>query len=131
MAADGPADTIKPRLEQLGADCNRVHVIDESERELSFTDERLEAAIVKTGARLLILDPIQAYLGGADMHSANGVRPLMKHLTNAAESRHQCGIRQARRRVVLDAQRKTRDPHYGSLGFLVRRNCGVDGSNMD
>ena len=30
-AEDGIADTIKPRLERLGADCGRVHVIDESE----------------------------------------------------------------------------------------------------
>ena len=27
-------------------------------------DERLESAIKQTGARVLILDPIQAYLGG-------------------------------------------------------------------
>ena len=26
-------------------------------------DERLEQAVIKTGAKLLILDPIQAYLG--------------------------------------------------------------------
>ena len=85
-AEDGLADTIKPRLEQLGADCSRVYIIDESEGALSLTDERIAAAITRTGSKLLILDPIQAYLGGADMHSANGVRPLMKHLASVAES---------------------------------------------
>ena len=30
-AEDGLADTIKPRLEEVGADCSRVVVIDESE----------------------------------------------------------------------------------------------------
>ncbi|MCL2562967.1 MAG: AAA family ATPase [Oscillospiraceae bacterium] len=35
---------------------------------------------------IFILDPLQAYLGGADMHSANGVRPLMKRLAAVAES---------------------------------------------
>ena len=85
-AEDGLADTIKPRLEQLGADCSRVHVIDESENTLSLTDERLEAAITRTGAKVLLIDPLQAYLGGADMHSAGGVRPLMKHLANLAEN---------------------------------------------
>ena len=35
-------------------------------------DERLEEAIIKTKAKLLILDPIQAYLGGnMDMNRAN------------------------------------------------------------
>ena len=41
-AEDGLADTIKPRLEQSGADCSRVLMIDESDRELTLCDERLE-----------------------------------------------------------------------------------------
>jgi hypothetical protein len=42
-------------------------------------------------AKLFILDPLQAYLGGADMHSANGIRPLMKSLGAVAE-RTGCAI---------------------------------------
>ncbi len=90
-AEDGLGDTIKPRLEQLGADCSLVHVIDESESALSLADERIEQAIVKMGAKLFILDPLQAYLGGADMHSAGGIRPLMKSLGAIAE-RTGCAI---------------------------------------
>jgi len=85
-AEDGLSDTIKPRLEQLGADCSRVYVIDEEEKSLSLVDERIETAIIRTGAKLFILDPLQAYLGGADMHSANGIRPLMKRLAAIAEN---------------------------------------------
>jgi KaiC/GvpD/RAD55 family RecA-like ATPase len=84
-AEDGIADTIKPRLEQLGADCGRVHIIDESEYPLSLSDERIEKAIVKMGASMFVVDPIQAYLGGADMHSSNSIRPLMKRLSDVAE----------------------------------------------
>ena len=62
-AEDGLADTIKPRLEAVNADCARVLVIDESKEELSMTDERIEKAIQQTGAKLIILDPIQAYIG--------------------------------------------------------------------
>lgn len=90
-AEDGLADTIKPRLEQLGADCARVHLIDENEAVLSLADERIEQAIVKMDAKLFILDPLQAYLGGADMHSVGGVRPLMKSLGAVAE-RTGCAI---------------------------------------
>ena len=43
-AEDGLADTIKPRLEAAGADCSRVLVIDESQQELTLSDERLEQA---------------------------------------------------------------------------------------
>ena len=85
-AEDGLADTIKPRLEQLGADCTRVHIIDEEEKSLSLVDERIEAAIIRTNAKLFILDPLQAYMGGADMNSTGGVRPLMKQLAAVAES---------------------------------------------
>ena len=63
-AEDGLADTIKPRLEQAGADCENILVIDESMKSLSMIDERLEEAVIRTKAKLLILDPIQAYLGG-------------------------------------------------------------------
>jgi len=62
-AEDGLADTIKPRLELLGADCSKVHVIDESEYPLSLLDERIEEAIVKMKASMLVFDPLQAYLG--------------------------------------------------------------------
>ena len=83
-AEDGLADTIKPRLEAAGADCARVLVIDESKRELNLSDERLEQALRKTGAQLMVLDPIQAYLGdGVDMHRANEVRPILKRAAMA------------------------------------------------
>ena len=85
-AEDGLADTIKPRLETAGADCARVLVIDESKRELNLSDERLEQALRKTGAQLMVLDPIQAYLGdGVDMHRANEVRPILKRTAAMAE----------------------------------------------
>ena len=84
-AEDSYAQTIRPRLEQLGADCTRIHVIDEDEQELSLRDERIEETIVRKNARLIILDPIQAYLGGSNMNSANSVRPLMKKLGIVAE----------------------------------------------
>ena len=71
-AEDGLADTVKPRLTALGADCSKVLVIDESERELTLSDRRLAQAIQETDAGLFVLDPIQAYLGdGVDMHRAN------------------------------------------------------------
>lgn len=91
-AEDGLRDTIKPRLEAAGADCSRVLVIDESEKELSMSDERMEQAIRETGAGLLVLDPLQAYLGGSvDMYRANEVRPVVKGLASVAE-RTGCAI---------------------------------------
>jgi len=91
-AEDGLADTIKPRLEASGADCSRVMVIDESDKELTLCDERLERAVQETGAKLIVLDPLQAYLGdNVDMHRANEVRPVFKRLYAMAD-RTGCAI---------------------------------------
>lgn len=91
-AEDGLADTIKPRLEASGADCSRVMVIDESDKELTLCDERLEQAVQETGAKLIVLDPLQAYLGdNVDMHRANEVRPVFKRLCAMAD-RTGCAI---------------------------------------
>lgn len=91
-AEDGIEDTIKPRLEKAGADCSMIRVIDETDKELSMTGDRLEQAIIETKARLIILDPIQAYIGATvDMHRANEIRPVLKHLGIIAE-KHNCAI---------------------------------------
>lgn len=91
-AEDGIEDTIKPRLEKAGADCSMIRVIDETDKELSMTDDRLEQVIIETKARLIILDPIQAYIGATvDMHRANEIRPVLKHLGIIAE-KHNCAI---------------------------------------
>ena len=52
----------------------------------------MEQAIVQTNARLLILDPIQAYLGGGmDMNRANEARDMTKKLGLLAE-KYKCAI---------------------------------------
>ena len=85
-AEDGLGDTVKPRLIEAEADLDRVLVIDEAKRELTLSDERIEKAIVQNGARLIILDPIQAYMGEkADINKANEVRPIFRRLADVAE----------------------------------------------
>lgn len=91
-AEDGLADTVKPRLELAGADCEKIQVIDESDKSLSMADERLEQAIQGIGAKMLILDPIQAYLGAnMDMNRANEARDMTKKLGAIAE-KYNCAI---------------------------------------
>lgn len=91
-AEDGLGDTIKPRLLAAGADCSRVLVIDDNEQALTMMDARLEEAIIQTKARLVVLDPIQGFLGAdVDMHRANEIRPLMKRMAVLAE-KHHCAI---------------------------------------
>ncbi len=91
-AEDGLSDTIKPRLVAANADCSKVLVIDDKETPLTMLDVRLEKAISETGARLVVLDPIQGFLGAdVDMHRANEIRPVMKHIAEIAE-KYRCAI---------------------------------------
>jgi hypothetical protein len=90
-AEDGLADTIRPRLDALGADVTRVHhsaVLRSGDREraiqLADTD-MLERALADTGARLLIIDPMSAYLGSTDSHRDAEVRGLLAPLAALAE----------------------------------------------
>ena len=91
-AEDGLGDTVKPRLIEAGADLDRVLVIDDSEVQLTLSDERIERAIIENNARLVIIDPIQAYLGSdVDMNRANEVRPIFMRLGQVAQ-RTGCAI---------------------------------------
>lgn len=68
----GLGDTVKPRLLSAEADLDRVLVIDDSESPLTLSDGRIESAIRENHARLVIIDPLQAFLGAnVDMNRAN------------------------------------------------------------
>jgi hypothetical protein len=90
-AEDGLADTIRPRLDALGADVARIHHLavlraGDAERAVQLTDiAALECAIRETGARLIVIDPIAAYLGSTDAHRDAEVRGLMAPLAALAE----------------------------------------------
>lgn len=86
-AEDGLGDTVKPRLVSSGADLNRVLVIDDSDNPLSLADDRIEKAIRENNARLMVIDPLQAFLGAnVDMNRANEVRPIFRKLADIAQS---------------------------------------------
>ena len=89
---DNPADTIKPRLEAAGADCSRIALINHLSVPLSISDERLEKAIIEAEARLLVLDPLQAFIPeDCDMSRALDMRGAMSSLARVAERTH-CAV---------------------------------------
>ena len=91
-AEDGLEDTIKPRLTEAGADQERVINIREDKKSLHLLDSRIEKAIVRCDAKLLILDPLQGYLGERiDMNRANEIREVMKAIGQVAQ-RTGCAI---------------------------------------
>lgn len=91
-AEDNLADTVKPRLIAAGADCDRIAYIVDEDKPLTLEDTRIEKIIQQTGARLFILDPLQAYLSqDSDIFSAGRMRQQLKRIADIA-ARYKCAI---------------------------------------
>ena len=85
-AEDGLGDTVKPRLMEAEANENLIFNISEDTDVLTLKDERIEAAIKATGAKLMIFDPIQGYVGeDTDINRANEIRTVMRGIARIAE----------------------------------------------
>ena len=92
------AECIRPRFDSLGGDPARLYLLqgtlfkvdgEEQRGAVSLADiPTLDAAIVKTHARLVIVDPLQSYFGTkVDLHRSNETRPVMDGLAKLAEAR--------------------------------------------
>jgi len=113
-AEDDIADTVKPRLVAAKADCNRVAYIVDEEATLNFDDPRIEECIIQTNAKLLILDPLQAYLvQDTDMYSAGRMRQQLKKIADLA-AKHNCAV------VIVGHMNKTSGEKnlYRGLGSI-------------
>lgn len=78
---DGLGDTIKPRLNAASADCSNVAFLDEETTWVTLNDDSIRRAIADFNAKLLVIDPIQAYLGESDIASASGMRKVLRQLS--------------------------------------------------
>ena len=89
---DGASDTIKPRLERAGANCSNVCFIQENDNMLTLEDERIVMSLAFTKARLLIIDPLQAYVGDdGNLFVTTKARKLMQRLSMWATA-YSCAI---------------------------------------
>jgi hypothetical protein len=93
-AEDGVADTIKPRALAMGADTTKIRILDGVETEkrgresfdLSKHMLGLRKAVHDLGdTRLIIIDPISAYMGSVNCHTNSEVRKCMHPLVTLAE----------------------------------------------
>lgn len=90
---DGAADTIKPRLDAFGADCRNIAFINEDVcGGLTLDDERIRDAIIEFKPQLVVIDPIQSYIGSdSDLQIAVRARKLMRRISLWA-STYDCAI---------------------------------------
>src|SRR5215208_4763923 len=93
-AEDGLADTIRPRLDAAGADTSKIlslaTVPDENghDRLLSIPEDLalIEKGIRRVGARLVVVDPLMAFLSGdTNSHRDQDVRRALAPLAGLAE----------------------------------------------
>jgi AAA domain len=93
-AEDDPSDTIRPRLEASGAGLDRVHIIEavhirNAKRDRPFNlkqdlDALADKLVVSPDAKLVVIDPISAYLGGVNSHNNADVRSVLAPLAKLA-----------------------------------------------
>ena len=88
---DGLSDTIKPRLLAEDADCCNVAYLDEELDWVTVNSDSIRRAIADFNAKLLVIDPIQAYLGDADIANASGMRKMLRQLSIWA-SMYDCAV---------------------------------------
>ncbi len=100
-AEDDIADTVRPRLDAAGADPSRIIALTmiryrdvetgkACERQFSLEDDldALEEAIDRVeNCRLVVIDPVSAYLGNTDSHVNAAVRALLSPLADLAGRR--------------------------------------------
>jgi AAA domain-containing protein len=121
---DSLSDTVKPRLDAAGADASRVKVFhsyagqDSQVHNFTFQDLALLERVMKEHEpRLVIIDPLQAYLGSrVDMSKSNQTRPYLEALGTLAE-RSGCTI------LVI---RHFTKPGEGSAKAIHRGMGGMD-----
>lgn len=88
---DGIEDTIRPRLEAAKTDCTRVACINEDLNAVTLDNDILKQAITDLNAKLLVIDPFQAYVGDSDLSSAVGMRKVLRNLGIWA-SKYKCAV---------------------------------------
>src|SRR5690242_4070875 len=96
-AEDGVEDTVRPRLQALGADLSRVFVLDSENADVGGLRipsqlSVLDDAMTRTCARLLVIDPVVAFFD-ASVQTGNdaSVRGALTPLARLA-ARHGCAV---------------------------------------
>jgi hypothetical protein len=123
-AEDGLADTIRVRIDRQGGDPARTFVLQAIRRkgvDVPFSLERdlpqLEAAIQRTQARVVRIDPVSAYLGQKDSYKDAEVRSVLAPLAALAERTRVAMI--GIMHLTKDAQRRLIHRAGGSIAFVA------------
>ena len=117
-AEDGRADTIRPRLDLLGADVSKIFAVTASLTLDEVGFEQLERIIEKRQIKLVLFDPLFAYVGGkTDINQDNKVRAITTRLSDIAEE-NRCAI-VALRHLSKAQQRNAKSAGSSSIAWTA------------
>ena len=130
-AEDGEADTIRPRLTAAGGVAERVFTLpavrgDDGEMrppEVPLDLPAIDAAVRQYGARLLVIDPLMAFLTRADAGSDQDVRQALFRLSRLAE-RRECAVVCLRHLSKMGGD-KAVYRGAGSIGIVAAARSGL------
>lgn len=89
LSVEDDLPILRGRIEASGGNLDRCHFL-ANVAGLTINSPVIEDAIDKISARLVIFDPLQAFLGsGIDMHRSNETRPALAKLFDMC-NRHDC-----------------------------------------
>ena len=115
-AEDSPSHALRPRAEANGADLSRIYCMEDSAFDIAADLRRLDAlSTADPSIKLVVIDPLNSYLGQVDNYKDPAVRAALRPLTEFAESRRIATV------CVMHLNKKTDlDGIYrigGSIGF--------------
>jgi AAA domain len=132
---DPAEDVLRPRLDLLGADCSRIWTHDSFAFPIDLSQPadvaRLDELVPAYDARLIVIDPIQAFLGAkTDIYRPNEVRAVLAPLLRLAQ-RHACALLILRHITKARASRSIY-AGQGSIDFIAAaRSVLLAGSGPD
>lgn len=111
---DGISDTIKERLCMLKANQKNIFIINEIDNPIFSLEDltRFEKAVKEQSPKLVVIDPLQRYLGDISMNSATEVRKLLAPIGNIAIKYNFALI------LVMHMNKTKQDDIYRALGSI-------------
>jgi hypothetical protein len=130
-AEDGLADTVRPRIDRLGGDADRVdvmHAVGLGGRErlpcLASDLPALELALARVRPDVLVIDPLSAYLGKTDSYKDAEVRGLLAPVMVCA-AKYGVAVLAVMHLTKGGADRRAIHRALGSIGFLGAARLGL------
>jgi hypothetical protein len=120
-AEDGLADTVRPRLDGMNADLARVEVLQAIRKggrdhhpSLADDMDAIEKALDGKNVKLIVIDPLSAYLGDVDTYRDAEMRAVLTPLAKMAERRRVAVV------GIIHLSKGSRDrPIYRVLGSIA------------